>query len=255
MLDCYVTTNESSTSSASSNTLSTSGGTPNSTSTLAAGVQSASQLNQLAQLADQLAQQRFVQAQQQQQQQHLQINQSAMQIQNPKIPVRWTALEAIAFGRFTSASDVWSFGIVCWEVMTQGERPYWSWSNQDVIKAIEQGYRLPQPEVSSSSSSSIRHNQLNLQLELTRTRSHLTGLSWPIVQADARLLAQGSSRAAELYADRQATRPPVESLRRSLLPANWRRARQPSSAEQQVSRRAPSGVQSRAHDGCTSAEG
>ena len=62
-----------------------------------------------------------------------------------KIPVRWTAPEAIAFRKFTSASDVWSFGIVMWEVMSYGERPYWTWSNQDVIKAIEKGYRLPAP--------------------------------------------------------------------------------------------------------------
>ena len=32
-----------------------------------------------------------------------------------------------------------------WEVMGYGERPYWNWSNQDVIKAIEKGYRLPAP--------------------------------------------------------------------------------------------------------------
>ena len=32
-------------------------------------------------------------------------------------------------------------GIVMWEVMSYGERPYWNWSNQDVIKAIEKGYR------------------------------------------------------------------------------------------------------------------
>ncbi|GJQ80538.1 hypothetical protein Trydic_g10090, partial [Trypoxylus dichotomus] len=56
-----------------------------------------------------------------------------------KIPVRWTAPEAIAFRKFTSASDVWSMGIVCWEVMSYGERPYWNWSNQDVIKSIEKG--------------------------------------------------------------------------------------------------------------------
>ena len=55
--------------------------------------------------------------------------------------MRWTAPEAIAFRKFTSASDVWSFGIVCWEVMSYGERPYWNWSNQDVIKSIEKGYR------------------------------------------------------------------------------------------------------------------
>uniref|UniRef100_G3NSH5 receptor protein-tyrosine kinase n=1 Tax=Gasterosteus aculeatus aculeatus TaxID=481459 RepID=G3NSH5_GASAC len=62
-----------------------------------------------------------------------------------KIPVRWTAPEAIQYRKFTSASDVWSYGIVMWEVMSYGERPYWDMSNQDVIKAIDEGYRLPAP--------------------------------------------------------------------------------------------------------------
>ncbi|KAI4795796.1 hypothetical protein KUCAC02_029643, partial [Chaenocephalus aceratus] len=52
-----------------------------------------------------------------------------------KIPIRWTAPEAIAYRKFTSASDVMSYG----------ERPYWDMSNQDVIKAIDEGYRLPPP--------------------------------------------------------------------------------------------------------------
>ncbi|XP_029434051.1 ephrin type-A receptor 3 isoform X2 [Rhinatrema bivittatum] len=62
-----------------------------------------------------------------------------------KIPIRWTSPEAIAYRKFTSASDVWSYGIVLWEVMSYGERPYWDMSNQDVIKAVDEGYRLPPP--------------------------------------------------------------------------------------------------------------
>uniref|UniRef100_A0A8L0DQ27 receptor protein-tyrosine kinase n=1 Tax=Oncorhynchus mykiss TaxID=8022 RepID=A0A8L0DQ27_ONCMY len=62
-----------------------------------------------------------------------------------KIPIRWTSPEAIAYRKFTSASDVWSYGIVMWEVVSYGERPYWEMSNQDVIKAIDEGYRLPAP--------------------------------------------------------------------------------------------------------------
>ncbi|KAG7493757.1 ephrin type-A receptor 2-like [Solea senegalensis] len=62
-----------------------------------------------------------------------------------KIPIRWTAPEAIAYRKFTSASDVWSFGIVMWEVMAFGERPYWDMSNHEVMKAINEGFRLPAP--------------------------------------------------------------------------------------------------------------
>ncbi|XP_056881618.1 ephrin type-A receptor 6-like [Takifugu flavidus] len=62
-----------------------------------------------------------------------------------KIPIRWTAPESIAYGKFSTASDVWSYGIVMWEVMSYGERPYWEMSNQDVILSIEEGYRLPAP--------------------------------------------------------------------------------------------------------------
>lgn len=52
--------------------------------------------------------------------------------QGGKIPIRWTAPEAIQYRKFTSASDVWSYGIVMWEVMSYGERPYWDMTNQDV---------------------------------------------------------------------------------------------------------------------------
>ncbi|XP_057271928.1 ephrin type-B receptor 6 isoform X3 [Pezoporus wallicus] len=62
-----------------------------------------------------------------------------------KIPIRWTAPEAVQYRKFTSSSDVWSYGIVMWEVMSYGERPYWDMSNQDVINAIDQDYRLPPP--------------------------------------------------------------------------------------------------------------
>ncbi|KAM4873011.1 ephrin type-A receptor 8 isoform 1-T1 [Thomomys bottae] len=62
-----------------------------------------------------------------------------------KIPIRWTAPEAIAFRTFSWASDVWSFGVVMWEVLAYGERPYWHMTNRDVISSVEEGYRLPAP--------------------------------------------------------------------------------------------------------------
>ncbi|XP_041425874.1 ephrin type-A receptor 8 isoform X2 [Xenopus laevis] len=62
-----------------------------------------------------------------------------------KIPIRWTAPEAITYRKFSSASDVWSFGIVMWEVLAYGERPYWNMTNRDVINSVDEGYRLPAP--------------------------------------------------------------------------------------------------------------
>ncbi|XP_008402573.1 ephrin type-A receptor 6-like [Poecilia reticulata] len=72
-------------------------------------------------------------------------SESAYTATGGKIPIRWTAPEAIAYGKFSSASDIWSYAIVMWEVMSYGERPYWEMSNQDVILSIEEGYRLPAP--------------------------------------------------------------------------------------------------------------
>ncbi|KAI1231257.1 Ephrin type-A receptor 10, partial [Lamprotornis superbus] len=59
--------------------------------------------------------------------------------------VLWSAPEAVQYHHFSPASDVWSFGIVMWEVMSYGERPYWDMSHQDVMKAVEDGFRLPAP--------------------------------------------------------------------------------------------------------------
>jgi len=68
-------------------------------------------------------------------------------LQGGRIPVRWTAPEAIAYRRFTSSSDVWSYGVVAWEVMSYGEHPYWNWCNDDVISVVNSGFRLPPPMV------------------------------------------------------------------------------------------------------------
>ena len=57
--------------------------------------------------------------------------------QGGKIPIRWTAPEAIKFRKFSSASDVWSFGILLWEIMSYAERPYWEWDNMKVRHTIK----------------------------------------------------------------------------------------------------------------------
>nr|BAA81719.3 protein tyrosine kinase [Ephydatia fluviatilis] len=63
-----------------------------------------------------------------------------------KIPVRWTAPEAISYRKFTTASDVWSYGVLLWEVMSYGQQPYEDWDNQMVLDKLESGYRLQKPK-------------------------------------------------------------------------------------------------------------
>lgn len=46
--------------------------------------------------------------------------------------LRWAAPEVITHGKYTTSSDVWSFGILMWEVMSYGERPYWDMNEQEV---------------------------------------------------------------------------------------------------------------------------
>ncbi|XP_062242258.1 tyrosine-protein kinase Fes/Fps [Platichthys flesus] len=62
-----------------------------------------------------------------------------------QIPVKWTAPEALNYGRYTTESDVWSFGVLLWEAFSMGMSPYTSMSNQQTREEVERGYRMPAP--------------------------------------------------------------------------------------------------------------
>eukprot|EP00730_Choanoeca_flexa_P017408 TRINITY_DN8384_c0_g2_i1.p1 TRINITY_DN8384_c0_g2~~TRINITY_DN8384_c0_g2_i1.p1 ORF type:complete len:1077 (+),score=245.27 TRINITY_DN8384_c0_g2_i1:456-3233(+) len=65
------------------------------------------------------------------------------------VPIKWTAPEALTKGRFTTASDVWAFGILLVEIVLNGQLPYPGMSNEAVRVAVcAGGYRHPQmPEI------------------------------------------------------------------------------------------------------------
>lgn len=63
-----------------------------------------------------------------------------------KMPIKWTAPEALCYDAFSIKSDVWSFGILLWEIITFGDQPYKGVESRDLVLKLESGFRMPQPE-------------------------------------------------------------------------------------------------------------
>lgn len=61
------------------------------------------------------------------------------------LPIRWMSPEAIMFGRFTVESDIWSFGVVLWEIYSYGLQPFYGYNNSEVIEMIRTRHILPSP--------------------------------------------------------------------------------------------------------------
>ena len=64
---------------------------------------------------------------------------------NDKIPIRWMSPESVLDRKYTSASDVWSFGVFCWEVLEEGKVPYAELRAEMVLAACLKGHRLQKP--------------------------------------------------------------------------------------------------------------
>ncbi|XP_039611287.1 receptor tyrosine-protein kinase erbB-4-like isoform X6 [Polypterus senegalus] len=64
-----------------------------------------------------------------------------------KMPIKWMALECIHYRKFTHQSDVWSYGVTIWELMTFGGKPYDGIPTREIPDLLEKGERLPQPPI------------------------------------------------------------------------------------------------------------
>ncbi|XP_034140471.1 protein sevenless-like [Drosophila guanche] len=64
-----------------------------------------------------------------------------------QLPVRWMAPESLVDGVFTTQSDVWAFGVLCWEILTLGQQPYAARNNFEVLAHVKDGGRLHQPTI------------------------------------------------------------------------------------------------------------
>ena len=62
-----------------------------------------------------------------------------------KFPIKWTAPEAAMYSHFTIKSDVWSFGILLYELITYGHSPYPRMNDTEVLERLQKGYHMPCP--------------------------------------------------------------------------------------------------------------
>ncbi|XP_063770165.1 angiopoietin-1 receptor [Pseudophryne corroboree] len=62
-----------------------------------------------------------------------------------RLPVRWMAIESLNYSVYTSNSDVWSFGVLLWEIVSLGGTPYCGMTCAELYEKLPQGYRLEKP--------------------------------------------------------------------------------------------------------------
>ncbi|CAH3158201.1 unnamed protein product [Porites lobata] len=62
-----------------------------------------------------------------------------------RLPVKWTAYEALLYGRYTTKSDVWSYGVLLYGIFTIGGSPYPRMDGRKIVSLLQDGYRMPKP--------------------------------------------------------------------------------------------------------------
>ncbi|XP_039677838.1 tyrosine-protein kinase Tec [Perca fluviatilis] len=66
-----------------------------------------------------------------------------------KFPVKWSPPEVFNFCKYSSKSDVWSFGVLMWEVFTEGRMPFEQSQNHEVVTLVTKGHRLYRPKMAT----------------------------------------------------------------------------------------------------------
>ncbi|XP_059144130.1 focal adhesion kinase 1-like [Physella acuta] len=101
-----------------------------------------------------------------------------------KLPIKWMAPESINFRRFTTASDVWMFGVCIWEILMYGVKPFQGVKNNDVIGKIEAGERLPLPSGCPPSLYNLMCSCWQYEPSKRHTFAHLKGWLYEILDEE-----------------------------------------------------------------------
>uniref|UniRef100_A0A914YRF7 Protein kinase domain-containing protein n=1 Tax=Panagrolaimus superbus TaxID=310955 RepID=A0A914YRF7_9BILA len=62
-----------------------------------------------------------------------------------RLPLKWLSIEALVNRLFSEKSDVWSFGVLCFETFSDGSIPYPALSNVEMLEVLQSGKRLEKP--------------------------------------------------------------------------------------------------------------
>ncbi|CAI9740442.1 angiopoietin-1 receptor-like [Octopus vulgaris] len=68
-----------------------------------------------------------------------------VKVSNTRVPVRWMAIESLFNNIYTIQSDVWSFGVLMWEIVTLGGTPFAGIDTQELVNKLRDGYRMKRP--------------------------------------------------------------------------------------------------------------
>ncbi|CAJ0940371.1 unnamed protein product [Ranitomeya imitator] len=94
-----------------------------------------------------------------------------------KFPVKWSPPEVFNYSKFSSKSDVWSFGVLMWEVFTEGKMPFESYSNLEVVEMVSRGDRLYRPRLASNRIYTIMvacwHEGIRITVQLSGPMFHM----------------------------------------------------------------------------------
>ncbi|XP_039174511.1 high affinity nerve growth factor receptor-like, partial [Crotalus tigris] len=105
------------------------------------------------------------------------------------LPIRWMPPESILYRKFTAESDIWSFGVVLWEIFTYGKQPWYQLSNTEAIECITQGRELERPRTCPSEVYDIMQSCWQREPQQRQSIKHIHSCLQTLVKAPPVYLA------------------------------------------------------------------